>query len=42
MVLYTNYLRNRTTMIKGSEDKDRQRKMPHELWMGYPPDLSNL
>ena len=29
-------------MIKGSEDEDRQRKTPHELWMGYPPDLSNL
>ena len=23
VVLYANYLRNRTTMIKGSEDKDR-------------------
>ena len=41
-VLYTNYLRNRTTMIKGSEDEDRRRKTPHELWTGYPLDLSNL
>ena len=31
VVLYANYLRNRTTMIKGSEDKDRWRKTPHEL-----------
>ena len=41
-VLYANYLRNRTTMIKGSEDEDGRRKTPHELWTGYPPDLSNL
>ena len=41
-VLYANYLRNRTTMIKNSEGEDGRRKTPHELWMGYPPDLSNL
>ena len=29
-------------MIKGSEDEDGRRKTPHELWTGYPPDLSNL
>ena len=41
-VLYANYLRNRTTMIKDSEDKNRQLHTPHELWYSYPPDLSNL
>ena len=41
-VLYANYLRNRTTMIKDSEDENGRRKTPHELWFGYPPDLSNL
>ena len=29
-------------MIKGSKDKDRWRKTLHELWTGYPLDLSNL
>ena len=41
-VLYTNYLRNRTMMIKDSEDENRQLYTPHEMWYGYPPDLSNL
>ena len=41
-VLYANYLRNKTTMIKDSEDENGRKRTPYELWFGHQPDLSGL
>ena len=36
-VVTANYLRNRTTFVKGSDNKT-----PFELWYGHKPDLAHL
>ncbi|ODM21132.1 hypothetical protein SI65_04185 [Aspergillus cristatus] len=36
-VVTANYLRNRTTIVKGSDNKT-----PFELWHGHKPDLAHL
>ena len=36
-VVTANYLRNRTTIVKGSDNKT-----PYELWHGHKPDLAHL
>lgn len=46
-VVTANYLRNKTTLVKGSadinDDEDGARdKTPYELWYGHQPDLSCL
>lgn len=41
-IVTANYLRNRTILVKGSDDEDGEEKTPYELWCGYQPDLTHL
>lgn len=43
-IVTANYLRNRTSLVKGSErdSSDGKPKTPYELWYGHEPDLRNL
>lgn len=41
-VLTTNYLRNRTMLIKNSADENRWERTAYKLWTGHQPDLSHL